>query len=65
MKHRSSPPIRTLALGLALLAAPALAAAPQVGDEVPELVLTALDGGQRTLSERDAATMLIFFRGAW
>lgn len=36
-----------------------------VGSTVPDLVVQALDGSDRVLSERDGPTVLVFFRGVW
>ena len=39
----------------------------RLGDVVPDFTLSALDGGDHTLSERRVAgpVVLVFFRGAW
>jgi len=42
---------RVFPLLLALLAAPALAAGPKVGDRAPDFALEGSDGKQRTLSQ--------------
>ena len=57
--------ILALAVALVFLAGGALAASFDVGETVPDLTLSALGGGDRTLSGRDAPTVLIFFRGVW
>ena len=43
----------------------ASAAAPAVGDAVPDLSLSTLDDSLRVLSERDGPTVLVFFRSTW
>ncbi len=55
-----------LALVLTLGGPAALGAElPTVGSTVPDLTLTALGGGERTLSAGDTPTILVFFRGVW
>ena len=50
---------------IALAASAAMAAAPQLGESVPDLSLPALGTMDLVLSERDGPTVLVFFRGSW
>ena len=59
--------IRIVALAALFLATSTLAAARavEVGSTVPDLALAAVGDGERVLSQRDAPTILVFFRGVW
>lgn len=56
-----------LGILLAATATAGVAAPPEEGSRVPDIVLSVLDGGEATLSEQvgEGPVILVFFRGAW